>query len=381
MTLILAFCVLTSAGLVFFVSTHYQEVTQLLRVVTLVRSQALEPTDADRLLLGAARGIVEALEDPYSSYLNPEQYRSLSQQISGSYGGVGLVIGVDQEGRIKVITPFKGTPAHRAGIQSGDLIVRIDGRDALNLSLEEAARLLQGQPGTPVTLAVQRPGDGLREFRVVREKIVIPSVEATLLPGHSNFGYVNITTFNSQTPSALAAGLEEIKVERLQGLVLDLRNNPGGELTAALEVAEYFVPAGPVVYTVSRRETTPYYASGRKLNLPVVVLVNRGTASAAEIVAGAVQDTGSGTLVGERTFGKGRVQKVFPLHGGAALKLTTEKYLTPSRRDIDGKGIEPDVVVPMSAEETAQALLEAPDLRRDRQLQKAVEILQASLAK
>jgi carboxyl-terminal processing protease len=378
LAIVLAWCVLVAAGLTFFVFAHYGEVTQLLRVVSLIQTQALEPADTGRLLQGATRGLVEALDDPYSVYLDREQYRSLTQQITGSYGGVGLVIGVDEEGRIKVITPFKGTPAHRAGIQSGDLIVRIEDRDARTLNLEEAARLLQGEPGTPVSLAVQRPGDGIREFRIVRERIVIPTVEARVLDGHPGIAYLNITTFSEQTPQALAAALKEIGTENLRGIVLDLRNNPGGELTAAVEVAGYFVPAGPVVYTVSRQKSTPYPASGRKLDLPLVVLVNGGTASAAEIVAGAVKDTGAGLLVGEKTFGKGRVQKVFRLDGGAGLKLTTEKYLTPARRDIDGKGIEPDLVVTMTAEETAQALLAAPDPARDRQLLKAVQILEGA---
>jgi carboxyl-terminal processing protease len=372
-----AVSVAATALALFFVATHFGEVSQLVKVVSLIRTQSLEPVNSRAMLLGATKGIVEALRDPYSGYLDDEQYRSLAQQISGTYGGVGLVIGLDEEGRIKVITPFKGTPAHRAGIQSGDLIIRVEGQDARSLGLEGAARLMQGPPGTPVVISVQRQGQ-VREFRIVREEITIPSVEATRLPKHPYIGYLNLTAFNEKTPEALRRSLEELKVRELKGLVLDLRNNPGGELTAAVEVAGYFVPPGPVVYTVSRRQTVPYLARGNKLDLPLVVLINRGTASAAEIVAGAIQDTGSGVLVGERTFGKGRVQKVFLLDGGAALKLTTEKYLTPSKRDINGRGIEPDVPVPMTPEESARALLKAPDEEHDRQLKKAVEILAAA---
>lgn len=372
------FCVLFSAAVLFFALSHYAEISQLLRVVSLIRAEALEPVDTKSMLLGATRGVVEALEDPYSGYLDQEQYRSLVQQISGSYGGVGLVIGFDEEGRLKVITPFKGTPAHRAGIQSGDLIIRIDGRDTRSLELEEAARLMQGKPGTTVALSIQRPGNGILEFRLTREKIIIPSVEGQRLPGHPDIGYINITNFSEQTPKALERTLQEIGAASLRGLILDLRNNPGGELTAAVEVASHFVPPGPVVYTVSRRQTTPYLARGQKLDVPLVVLINQGTASAAEIVAGAIKDTGAGVLVGERTFGKGRVQKVFLLDGGAALKLTTEKYLTPAKRDINGEGIAPDVPVTLDPEEAARVLLKAPDLEHDRQLQKAVEILLGS---
>lgn len=372
------FCVLFSATVLFFALSNYEEITQLLRVVSLIRTEALEPADTKAMLEGATRGVVEALKDPYSGYLDQDQYRNLVQQISGSYGGVGLVIGFDEEGRLKVITPFKGTPAHRAGIQSGDLIIRIDGRDTSSLELEEAARLMQGKPGTTVALSIQRPGNGVIEYRITREEIIIPSVEWRRLPNHPGIGYINITNFSEQTPKALERALKEIDPTSLRGLILDLRNNPGGELTAAVEVASHFVPEGPVVYTVSRRQTMPYVARGKKLDVPLVVLINRGTASAAEIVAGAIKDTGSGILVGERTFGKGRVQKLFLLDGGAALKLTTEKYLTPAKRDINGEGIVPDVPVAMSPEETARVLLKAPDLDKDRQLQKAVEILEGS---
>lgn len=372
------FSLLVTVAVLSFGLSHSAEVSQLLRVVFLIRNEALEPASTKAMLEGAARGVVGALEDPYSSYLDPQQYRHLAQQISGSYGGVGLVIGLDEEGRLKVITPFKGAPAHRAGIQSGDLIIRIEGRDTRSLGLEEAAALLQGKPGTAVVLAVQRPGNGIREYRITREEIVIPSVEGRRLPGHPEFGYVNITTFSEQTPKALERTLAEIGASDLRGIILDLRNNPGGELGAAVAVAGRFVPPGPVVYTVSRRQTVPYLAQGPKLDVPLVVLINGGTASAAEIVAGAIKDTGSGILVGERTFGKGRVQKVFLLDSGAALKLTTEKYLTPAKRDINGQGIEPDVLVALSPEVTARVLLKAPDLVHDRQLQKAVELLQRS---
>lgn len=362
--------VFTAVTAVFFFS-HYPQISELLQVTAMIRSEALEPVATGELLHGATKGVVAALEDPYSTYLEPQEYKSLSEQISGAYTGVGLLIELDPTRGIVVVTPFRGGPAYRAGIRSGDVIVRIDGRSTLGMRLEEAAAMMQGRPGTRVKLAIQPEGEAVGEIELVREEIRIPSVEGKLLDASPGTGYVSLTNFNTHTARDLADKLAELKREGMRRLVLDLRNNPGGDLMASVQVASQFIPAGPVVYTVSRAGTRSFEAQGEATDLPLVVLVNGGTASAAEIVAGALQDTGRARLVGEKTFGKGLVQKLFLLDNGAALKLTTEKYLTPKKRDINKEGIHPDIVVKPAPGEKPAGLGQV-DPNQDAQLRRAL---------
>ncbi|MDN5347757.1 MAG: carboxyl-terminal processing protease [Clostridia bacterium] len=378
--LILAFSLLFTLASGVAVATHFRQVEQVVKVITLIRNQALYPVPTSKLLEGAAKGMVEALDDPYSSYLEPQVFRSLEEHVKGTYGGVGLLITIEEkekERRLVVVSPFKGTPAHRAGILSGDYIVEIEGRPTSNMGLDTAASLMQGQPGTQVSLTIQRPGEKeVRRLTLTREIIKIPSVTGEMLASAPGIGYISLTTFNDQTGADLGRLLQELQKQGLKGIILDLRNNPGGSLPAAVEVASFFIPSGrPVVYIVNQKSTEALTARGGSVDLPLVVLVNRGTASAAEIVAGAVQDAGRGVLVGEKTFGKGVVQTIFRLNGGAAVKLTTHKYLTPAKRDIDQKGIEPDYKVSLDQRVAQQVLLHGPDLKQDLQLQKAVELL------
>lgn len=379
---LLIFCVLVTVGLGAAVVFHYPRIEQALRVYTLIRFQALNPASVDKLLEGAIKGMVEALDDPYSSFLPPHIYRRLEEQVQGSYGGVGLLITLEEkEKRPVVVSPFKGTPAQKAGIKSGDYILAIDNRDTAGMDLETAASLMQGEPGTRVELTILRPGEKEpRRYTLVRETIKIPTVDGQMLPGYPGIGYISLSMFNEQTGRDLGRLLEEMRQQGLKSLVLDLRNNPGGSLQAAVEVASYFVPKGPVVYIVDQKKTEALQASGKNIKIPLAVLVNKGSASAAEIVAGAIQDTGSGVLVGETTFGKGVVQTVFPLRGGAAVKLTTHKYLTPAKKDIDKSGITPDYHVKLNPQVEQEVLAHSPDPERDAQLKKALEILQQQIS-
>lgn len=383
LTLLLICCVLFTAMSGFFVAGNYPELVQLARAMALIKTEALQPVPTAVLLRGAIKGLVGALDDPYSVYLEPEGYLSLQQHITGSYGGVGLLISIKEDKSLVIVSPFKGTPAHRAGLHSGDVIMRIDQREAGGLDLETAASLLQGSPGTQVTIAVLRENETkVKEYTIIREKIEIPTVDGRLLDGHSEIAYLNITMFNTHTGEELERTLAGFKQLGYAGLILDLRNNPGGDLEAAVAVTGHFIPEGPVVHIVDRYHTGTYNVEGRGQELvPLVVLVNRGSASASEIMAGAIKDTGSGIIIGEKTFGKGLVQKVFSLQGGAALKLTTAKYLTPQKNDINGKGVEPDILVPMSPELTQKVLLNAPDLQEDVQLQMALDVLSQQLVK
>ena len=378
---LLIVCVLFTVLTGFFVAGNYPELLQFVRVTALIKNEALQPVSTAALLRGAIKGLVGSLNDPYSVYLEPEGYQSLQKNVTGSYGGVGLLISMKEDKNLVVISPIKGTPAHQAGIQSGDVIMRIDSQDVAGLDLETAANLMQGNPGTRVTLAILREGEtNIREYTIKRDKIEIPTVEGRLLDGQPGIVYLNIAMFNSHTSKDMEQILTDLQPSGYTGIILDLRNNPGGDLEAAVEVAKYFIPEGPVVHIVDRYHTGSYTVEGEvKALVPLVVLVNRGSASASEIVAGAIKDTGTGVLVGEKTFGKGLVQKVFLLQGGAALKLTTAKYLTPQKNDINGKGIVPDEVLPMSPEATQKVLLNAPNLQEDIQLLKALEILHQKL--
>lgn len=339
----------------------YRQVENLLEVIAIIRSDYLHEVSTRRLVEGAAKGIVGALGDPYSVYLEPETFKHLQEQIRGSFGGLGILVGMKDQ-RLTVIKPFPGTPAGRAGVKAGDVIVKIGDRQTQGLDLETAVSLMRGPVGTTVTLTLMRPGSGPLTLTLEREEITVPTVEGKLLPG--GIGYLTISQFTERTPAEVHQVLGELRAKGMRALILDLRDNPGGELQAAVRVADYFVPPGPVVYVDYRNDKDEVYsANGPRLGLPLVVLVNENSASAAEIVAAAIKETGSGKIVGTRTFGKGVVQSVYPLKNGAGLKLTTARYLTPRKHDINGKGVEPDVKV------------EQPANGEDRQLAAAQEIL------
>ena len=326
---------------------------------------------------GAIEGMVGSLNDPYSDYLVSEEYENLEQHISGSYGGIGLLITENESDNLEVVSPFKGTPAYKAGIKSGDLIVKIAGKSTAGMDLVEAANLMKGEPGTKVTLTI-RPKDSMttKEYVIQREEIHIPSVQGQMLP-NSKIAYINVMMFSQQTHEDLKEILEQTDIAAAEGIILDLRDNPGGDLGAAVDVAGYFIPQGTAVHIVSKRGTESLATKDNYLGKKLVVLVNGGSASASEIVAGAVKDSKSGKLVGTTTFGKGLVQSVFEISDNSALKLTTAKYLTPGKHDIHEKGIVPDIVVEMEDQLAREVLLHAPDLDRDLQLQKAVSLIKA----
>jgi len=353
---------------------------QLAEVIYKVNVYSFNPASVQEMIDGAIEGIVESLDDPYSAYLQPDEYRDLEEHLSGTYGGIGLLITENETNRLVVVSPFKGTPAYKAGIKSGDVIVKINGKDTASLGLAKAASLMKGEPGTKVRLTVLPKGNGeLKEYVITREEIRIPSVKGQILRDNPRIAYINLMMFSQQTGDDLGAVMDSINIELVDGVILDLRDNPGGSLDAALDVAGYFIPQGPAVHIVYRKGEKTLTTTDNYINKPLVVLVNEGSASASEIVAGAIKDSKSGTLVGTTTFGKGLVQSVFEMGSGAALKLTTAKYLTPDRHDINEKGIKPHVVVKMDPELSRKVILFAPDLENDSQLQKAVEILESKI--
>ncbi len=312
-----------------------------------IRMSYVEEVDDRTLLENAIRGMLSGL-DPHSSYVDGRDFDMLQETTAGEFGGLGIEVG-RENGYIKVISPIDDTPADRAGIQAGDLIIQIDGKPLRELLPEEAAQMMRGAPGTEVTVTVAREGQEPFDLKIVREVIAIASVRSRILePG---FAYVRISQFRVNTGNELEEEIEELYEENdeLKGIVLDLRNNPGGILQASVAVVDAFVSQGRIVYTQGRLEGNDMsFSANRKTvagDVPMVVLINNGSASASEIVAGALQDHGRAIIMGTRSFGKGSVQTVLPLDEMRAIKLTTSLYFTPSGRSIQAQGIVPDIIV------------------------------------
>lgn len=329
-------------------SDVYQYLRLFSNVLNIVQDNYVETVDPQKLMHGAINGMLREL-DPHSSFMSPEEYKELQVETRGRFGGLGIEISM-REGVLTVVAPLDGTPADRAGILAGDQIIKIDDQPPLDMTLTEAVQKMRGPKGTEVTLTIIRKGEPKPlEFDLVRDTISVQSVRfRTLEPGYA---YVRISTFQSGTANDLQKALNELETvnDPLHGLILDLRSDPGGLLDQAVEVADEFLNQGLIVYTGGRLESQKMRFEATKntkpRDYPIVVLVNSGSASASEIVAGALQDHNRAIIMGEPTFGKGSVQTVIPLADGSALRLTTSLYYTPSGRSIQAKGIEPDILV------------------------------------
>jgi carboxyl-terminal processing protease len=368
-------------------SATYEQLKLFTDVLTIIQNQYVDETEPREVIYGAVKGMLRAL-DPHSSFMDPESYREMQVETSGSFGGLGIEI-TTRDDQLTVVAPIEGTPAWRAGIQPGDRIVKIEGLATKDMNLPDAVKRMRGPKGTKVTITIVR--EGTREpfdVSLVREVIQVQSIRSQELePG---IGYIRIRQFQERTAPDLVASVEKFdKAGKLAGLIVDVRNNPGGLLSAAVEVSEEFLGDGKlIVYTEGRvrNQNMRFTAHARRAitEVPMVVLVNQGSASASEIVAGAIQDHGRGVVIGQQTFGKGSVQTIIPLADGSGLRLTTARYFTPKGRSIHGKGIAPDIVIdPPKDEVTATKpgtppLSEAELMKRDVQLQRAIEILKAS---
>lgn len=324
-----------------------QELRNFSDIFDRVKHDYVEKVDDKTLFENAIRGILSGL-DPHSAYLDPEEYKELRIGTTGQFGGLGIQVGLE-DGFVKVIAPIDDTPAFRAGIKSGDLIVRINSKPVKGMSLDEAVNLMRGKPGTEITLTVAREGEKEPlSFTIKRAIINVKSVKSRLLD--KDYGYIRISTFQSHTPQHMSDALAKLKKknkEPLKGLVLDLRNNPGGVLDAAAQVCDEFLNKGMIVYTKGRIKDAyfEYHAKPGDVlnNAPIVVLINQGSASASEIVAGALQDHKRAIIMGNKSFGKGSVQTIQELRNGGAIKLTTARYFTPNGRSIQAEGIIPDI--------------------------------------
>lgn len=311
-----------------------------------IKRNYVEDVSDEELLEHAIRGMLSGL-DPHSSYLNTEQFNELRIGTSGEFGGLGIEVGME-DGFVKVVSPIDDTPAQRAGMLSGDLIIRLDDKPVKGLSLNDAVKMMRGKPGSDIVLTVVREGeDKPLKITITRAVIQVTSVRTRFLD--EGYGYVRVSHFQTKTTTDMLTAIEKMKEESdLKGLVLDLRNNPGGVLSAAVGISDAFLNDGLIVYTDGREVDSRLRYSASKGDVidgaPLVVLVNGGSASASEIVAGAMQDHGRGVVMGNKTFGKGSVQTIQNLANGGAVKLTTARYYTPSGRSIQAEGINPDIV-------------------------------------
>ncbi len=336
----------------------------------LVKSEYVEqPVDEEKMMQGAIRGMMESLEDPHTSYMDPDEYRQMADPLEGEYEGIGAIVDIKGD-YVTLISFFPGSPAELAGLKPGDMVLEVNGKDMTGIDGNLVLKQIRGPAGTEVTLKLKRENqDELVEVTLKRQKITMNSVEGKMLD--NGIAYIQLLTFGEKTNDELIAALKEVMEEKPKGLILDLRNNGGGYLTTSIEVASQFLKTDVVLYEeygTGEMKTFQTKSGGIAKDLPMVVLINGGSASASEIVAGALQDTGRAKLVGEKSYGKGSVQNWIALDNQeGAVRITIARWLTPNKRQINEKGLEPDVLVELTEE-----AIEALD---DIQLKKAVELL------
>lgn len=326
-----------------------KQLRSFVEILNRVKQGYVEKVTDDELIENSIRGMLSGL-DPHSAYLDPEAFKELSISTSGEFGGLGIQVQMDN-GFVRVVSPIDDTPAKRAGIESGDLIIRINDKPVKGMTLTDAVKIMRGKPGTKINLTLLREGeDGPIKVTIERAIIEVKSVKSHMLG--DGYGYIRISHFSSQTGDSLRKQIKKLKAKAdgsLKGLVLDLRNNPGGVLNAAVSVSDAFLNKGTIVSMRGRAPNTDQAFQAKTGDIldnhPLVVLVNGGSASASEIVAGALKDNNRAIIMGRRTFGKGSVQTILPMENGAAIKLTTARYYTPSGDSIQARGIKPDVVV------------------------------------
>jgi carboxyl-terminal processing protease len=349
----------------------YKELEIFARVLHYIDENYVDKVDAKELIVGAVRGMLHTL-DPHSAYLPPKLYKDFREDTSGQFGGVGIELGYADK-TLTVIAPIEDSPAYKAGVLAGDRIVKIDSKNTKDMSVPDAAALLKGKSGEKITLTIRRGNPGkIVVLAIHRAVIKVSTVKSAAY--HDDTGYIRIVSFGEQTAKDVEKAIEKLQEKpNVKGLVLDLRGNPGGLLDQGIKVANLFIDEGPIVYTIgrdkSKREAENAQRGRRMTRLPLVVLVDGSSASASEIVAGALQDYRRGVVAGQRSFGKGSVQSVIPLSNDAGLKLTVARYYTPSGRSIQALGIEPDVPLDYVDEKTLQSIREQNKTVREKDLE------------
>jgi len=376
--------IFTSVLIIFFLSSPvhsknrdalYQKIDLFGEVLEKVKDEYVDEVDQADVMDSAINGVLQSL-DPYSAYMSPELFKSMQTDTKGEFGGLGIEIGMES-GLVKVISPIDDTPASKAGIKSGDYIVKIDGEQVQGKTLMEAVKLMRGPVGTSIDLTIRRKNKKKPlEFKVKREIIEVKSVEAKILGEKNKVGYIRLKSFNENSDKQLFKNIKEFeKTKKPKGYIIDLRNNPGGLLTKAISITDFFLDDGEIVSTKGRKasETRKFFArTGDGTNgKPVIVLINNGSASAAEILAGALKDHKRAVILGESSYGKGSVQSIIPLKNGGGMRLTISKYYLPSGKSISEVGVTPDIFVEENSEEFKI------NTKTDNQLDYALRLLQS----
>ena len=364
--LIAIFSSLSTLGVIYYLlGFNQQGFFNLMRFVTAYRFIELKyvnQTDDVNLIDGAIDGMVKSLGDPHSNYLSPKMYQSLKEQTQGSFAGIGVVMGMDNNKNIKIVAVMEDSPGQKAGLAEGDQIIAVDGTPVTEMAFDEVATHVRGEPGTDVVLTIMRDG-AQQDYTITRDNIKLKTVGHEMLD--NNIGYIQIVSFSEDTAQEFMDAYTDLQNQGMQGLVLDLRNNPGGLLGACVDIAKNLVPKGDIVSIVDKDGNKEVYSSDlEQVQYPVAVLINKNSASASEILSGVIQDTKSGVIIGETSYGKGSVQTILPMMDDDAVKLTIAKYYTPSGRSIDGVGITPDIEVKLDENSTV-----------DTQLDKAKEVI------
>lgn len=361
---------ISTLGLIYYaLGFNEQGFSNLMRFITAYRfieTKYVNDTDDVKLIDGAIDGMVKSLNDPHSNYLSPKMYKTLMEQTEGSFAGIGVVMGMDNEQKIHIVGIIENSPGQKAGLQEGDEILAVDGVPVTQMAFDEVAAHVRGQAGTDVVLTIMRDNTN-QDITITRDNIKLKTVGHKMLD--NNIGYIQIVSFSEDTANEFNEAYNDLKNQGMKALVLDLRNNPGGLLTTCVEIAKKLVPKGEIVSIVDKQGNKETYSSSLEApEYPLVVLINKNSASASEILSGAIQDTKAGTIIGNTSYGKGSVQTILPMFEDDAVKLTIAKYYTPSGRSIDGTGITPDIEINLDENATS-----------DTQLDKALEILKAQL--
>lgn len=348
---------------------NLKDLQKLLGLKEYIKNYYVEGAEDDTLITGAMKGLFEALEDPYSVYLTPSEFKALNEATSGSFGGIGVIVTKSDEGYITVVAPVEDTPGERAGIKTNDKIIKVDDKDIIGMELDKAVDMIKGKPGTKVTLTIMR--DKVNQpliFEIKREMINQKAVKSEMLD--NNIGYLRLSSFDEDADKDFKKTLDDLKAKNMKGLILDLRQNPGGYVKACINIADELLGEGMVVYTEDKNKNREVYNSKEGgIEVPLIVLVDEGSASASEILAGAIKDRNAGILIGTRTFGKGLVQSVEGLGDGSGIKLTTQKYYTPNGISINKVGIEPHIEVKALEIKEGQRQEDIKDV----QLERAIE--------
>ncbi|MBA1334243.1 MAG: Carboxyl-terminal protease [Firmicutes bacterium] len=354
---------------------NLKEMNKLLGIKEFLKDYYYKDIDMDKLQEGAIRGMLESLEDPYTVFMNREEYDSFMTHTMGTYEGIGLVVEKGEDGYITVVAPIEDTPSERAGIKSADKILKVDHKDVFGDQLEQAVSMMKGPGGTKVILTIIREGvENPFDVTITREEIRLKTVKSQVL--EDDIGYIRISTFDEKTYDDFNKALKDLSKSGIKGLLIDLRSNPGGLLDVVVDIADVLMGKGLIVYTEDRQGNRKEEVSDAgEIGLPMAVLVDGGSASASEILAGALQDSGTGVLVGTKTFGKALVQTVQELKDGTAIKVTIAQYYTPKGRSIQGKGIMPDYVVELPED----AVMGEYKQGRDPQMAKAIEIIKGRI--